>query len=808
MKACACYFLCWVIYFTPALQAAQSAEAAISLDTYTVEYVRQQVPKQRHGDDVRLIRLDQLYTFSAENYYELISTLQAQGKHAPVEVIVLANGTYSLADVVKLIHNDTLIRRVNADTYISYRPIYIAPTASLILQNLTLRLSVPDIALLAYNGNLFVTDATITSWDEARKDYSPRPPTPKDQLLQFGKRDARPYLLGRNGSSTYIANTHIVGLGYNSTSAFGLSLSAPALKSLRLSSSLKGALRALPRPRGLFVGNHIERCFFGFYTNNADKVHLIGNIFHHNIIYNIDPHDYTDHLTIARNITYAAKHAHGIILSREIKQASVTENLSFANAGTGIMFDRNIQASTIQANMVFDNQGDGIAIFESDDNRIIDNTVFMNRNNGLFVRNSLGTQAQHNQFVRNGHFGVETAVTNIDATLTRDFQHDPYHKASMLYLTDNQVTANVSAAISVKSQASLYLKGNTLTGSGSAVFAGVLSAFAHRLLRGNQTGIYHCAKNTACEVAHHSPTPPTQATLNKSQQRRRLIQQYKQQVLDSLREDGIISAYNAKARIALTTTASRSKLLEINQQLQPGVCAGHLKAMYLSAHLRLNQQAYAGHDTLEALTLVAISAFLEYPQAAMDLTLIPLLTAISKQQIVQSVNLAIQRLARGVILGPQALAECDAGEYKANIPAATVHRVKRLQANPPLQHPRDVAALFSAQVARYHAFGPAGLAHYFQEQTEVNQPKKARAAQEKANRKQQAMATGKTRAYLDRKNKRETSAAKFLHSTRTQTLKQFSPQLQNLLTTINQHRAANAHVSLPQILRWAAKGAK
>src|SRR3546814_16913053 len=59
-----------------------------------------------------------------------------------------------------------------------------------------------------------------------------------------------------------------------------------------------------------------------------------------NMIYGIDPHDYSRKLIIAFNSAYGAQKKHGIIGSRGVDDSYFIGNLAFGNHGTGMMLDR------------------------------------------------------------------------------------------------------------------------------------------------------------------------------------------------------------------------------------------------------------------------------------------------------------------------------------------------------------------------------------------------------------------------------------------------------------------------------------
>ncbi len=454
----------------------------IDWSKYTVAALKKKVPKKTHGQDVSLMPVQSLYFLPAGNVIEMNRAWKAIGKHWS-KVIVLANGVYNLERIRQLISNPNIFKKINDKTYISYRSIYIAPSATLVVNNNELRLSISDGIFVIANGKIFATDSVLTTWDETADNYGVRKHIPKNKLLFYGNQFPRPYFLMLNGSEFYAANSVFRGFGYKGqTGSFGISMNyaLPINKSTHTVST--DFLRNLKKPTGWLIGNTFEHNFFGYYSNGANNVVILGNTYLNNIIYNIDPHDYSSNLLIARNLSYKAKHSHGIIISREVNNTTIAENLSFKNNGSGIMLDRNSEHNLIYNNQVMENLGDGIAIFESDNNEIIDNTITRNNHNGIFIRNSCSIKIQSNELFRNIKSGSEISVVNIDKLETRNFVIDPYHKLANATFLSNTYDSNLGSAISSKNKPGVRLKENLFYNSGTSYFTGDIQTFNREIL--------------------------------------------------------------------------------------------------------------------------------------------------------------------------------------------------------------------------------------------------------------------------------------------------------------------------------------
>jgi parallel beta-helix repeat protein len=114
--------------------------------------------------------------------------------------------------------------------------------------------------------------------------------------------------------------------------------------------------------------------YFGSYTFGAYQ-------------YGLDPHDDSDYVTITGN-TFRDNGNHGVICSVECDHLVIVDNQSYRNLH-GIMVHRNSNGARIEGNNVYDNRGAGIAIFDSHDALVRDNTVTNNAE--AAVRLSVGS---------------------------------------------------------------------------------------------------------------------------------------------------------------------------------------------------------------------------------------------------------------------------------------------------------------------------------------------------------------------------------------------------------------------------------
>ncbi len=463
-----------------------SAYQAIDWSQYTVEAIRARVPESSHQSDVESLLSARLYFTGPQNLLEMQRAWKKNGIDTP-KTIVVANGVYEVADLYHIIADEQVIAKTGDRTYLFRQPIYVTPTASLVIRDVSVRLSVLHGTFLMADGELYVVDSTITSWNENTNDEGAREHIPAQEILLYGRQTPRPYILMAEGSQLYMANSLINGLGYKGQrGTFGISLSKRAQYP---TSNLNTYIRQRPRPTGWLIGNTFTNNFFGFYSIRADDIVIVGNVYHDNVIYNIDPHDYSNNLLIARNLTYNAQHAHGIIISREVDHAVIAENISASNNGTGIMLERNSEDTLVYSNISLNNKGDGIAVFESDHNLLANNIAARNQNNGIHVRNSDHITVIDNFILRNANNGAETAVLDIDDLETRNFELDPYHKSASARYSNNRFDSNVNAAMAAKNNGKASIYNNIFYNSGPVIFADDLEPHTATLLKHNQEGV-------------------------------------------------------------------------------------------------------------------------------------------------------------------------------------------------------------------------------------------------------------------------------------------------------------------------------
>jgi len=437
-----------------------------SYKNYSLKKVLQKFPKYFYGEGIAIRPLHKITFIPTANLYSFKQQYEKIGLKD--DVLILYDGSYTLEMLYKKLHSNKYIKKTGPKEYQLKIPIIIAPTASLTIQNKTVLLQTkPKAIFILYYGDLYLKNNKLYTYDTQHSCYAKRQHLSEKKLLYFNAEDPRPYITGFRGSHTYMINNIFKGLGFHSSVAtFGLSIvdflnnEAYYLLSYAFFHFVRNTLA---HPEGIYLGNDISDASMAFYTNQAHKSIYMGNYTHDNIIYNFDPHDYSQKLLIARNLSTRAKHAHGIIISRGVEHSIIAENLVIRNHAAGIMLDRLSNHNFIYKNISLLNGYMGISIQESKDILINKNLTAFNFIDGIMIRNSLSITVQENKIFKNSKNGIELISKNIDATITRDMLRDPYPKASSAVIKKNILNENYNSNIMVKNSAAIFLNKNKNT---------------------------------------------------------------------------------------------------------------------------------------------------------------------------------------------------------------------------------------------------------------------------------------------------------------------------------------------------------
>jgi len=251
-----------------------------------------------------------------------------------------------------------------------------------------------------------------------------------------------------------ISDSEISYLGYNAAESYGLVWKVSGTPTADLFKNVDVL--------GNVTGSIIHHNYFGAYTYGAYGMRWVGNEFHHNVSYGLDPHDDSDNLLIKGNQSHDNGN-HGIICSQRCDNLVIENNVVERNTGHGIMIHRSVTGTVVRNNTSNANTDTGIVVFDSDGNTIENNTV---KGNLRGIRLSVGSAG--NTFTGN----------TVDASQGYGIY---LYKGSDAPAGDDGRPRNNT------------FTGNTITNSGSyAVYLGEADSntFTGNTFSGNRNGLY------------------------------------------------------------------------------------------------------------------------------------------------------------------------------------------------------------------------------------------------------------------------------------------------------------------------------
>jgi poly(beta-D-mannuronate) C5 epimerase len=394
------------------------------LTPYTVKNLEAKIDRRVKGRAVLGSMLGETafrtLTSTAADGFRVFSKRQSGGLRA----IYVEAGYVTLADLAKSLPKD-VFEQTEAGVYTARLPLVVRHGATLHIDRSVsqLRLSQDRGVVLAVEGDLFVTGATVLGWNEAAKG----PAWFRD------KHEFRPFIVSWGGSRTFLGDARIAHLGFASTKAYGFSLTQYGVAMVERT--------VWAPPTGWIIDSEIEDLWYGFYSYEADDVVMRGNKMKNNIKYGFDPHDRSRRLIIAENEAWGTRHKHGIIISREVQDSWIIGNKTHDNGLAGIMLDRQCKRNVIANNIAYKNGSDGIVISESPDNLVWNNLASNNLHHGIRVRNSTDIRLQDNVTNANGLTGVYGNTLKLDF-LPRDLKLDPYSMVTTMTVVGGQASGN------------------------------------------------------------------------------------------------------------------------------------------------------------------------------------------------------------------------------------------------------------------------------------------------------------------------------------------------------------------------------
>lgn len=207
-----------------------------------------------------------------------------------------------------------------------------------------------------YGGNLIIRKTKITSWDSSRSAVDAVP------------EDGRAFIVSYGEGRMDIEESELMYLG---SAAIRRPAAAAWLRS-------GGRTASGGAKDSTFAYNDI-----GVYTESAQGLQFIRNIFRNNVQYGLDPHDDSRDFLIEEN-KFFDNGINGLIFAEGGARNVIRKNEFFGNRENGLYLFNEVNDSVIEENVVYRN-GTGIRLTNSRRNRIGGNTVYDNQLSGVLV---------------------------------------------------------------------------------------------------------------------------------------------------------------------------------------------------------------------------------------------------------------------------------------------------------------------------------------------------------------------------------------------------------------------------------------
>jgi parallel beta-helix repeat protein len=302
------------------------------------------------------------------------------------------------------------------------------------------------IRMVADGGYLKIQNIKLTSWDAAAG------------AVDTNYTDGRSYVLALNGGRMDVLGAEISYLGFADGEPSGMSWRRRATES-----------RPETGATGTIQNSNVHDNYFGMYSFAAYGLTVTNSEFHHNVVYGVDPHDGSTGFQVSYNKVHD-NGKHGIIFSRGCTQNVISHNQVYDNLEHGIMLDRGSNDNTIADNLVYGNS-DGVAIFQSSDNMVRNNTL---------RDNNRGVRINATYDVTDVFDGISTGNTVISNTIQNNTQYGVYlyERADRNTIEQNLITGSTSSGVYIKTGGN-QIVGNDirLNGTGVAIIGGVLTPF-------------------------------------------------------------------------------------------------------------------------------------------------------------------------------------------------------------------------------------------------------------------------------------------------------------------------------------------
>lgn len=408
---------------------------------FTVEAIKQKLPEVAPGE-LSLQNLEDSYV----RVKRMIPEFGEMQERLDPAAIVVAKGVYDLETIYTTLNDATYFEKRADGAYVLHVPLVVKPEGMLLIKNSRLLLSGEQGGFVASFGKTYVVDSEVKGWS-----------VKKDQPWPFkGDEKFRPYLVAWCGSEMYLGGSHFAHLGYFSSKSYGITYTSC------YDTIYQEDFGHLPGATGWVLDSTFEDIYYGFYSFESNDIPVLRNTYIDNVIYGIDPHDRSKRLIIGHNKISGSKKKHGLIISREVNDSFIFNNVSENNAGSGIMLDRKSVNNVIAYNLAQNNAGDGMTFYESENNLSYNNTLINNKNSGMRVRNSWNITSRNDIISDNGAVGIQGYIDNLTdggGAYVRDIEQDPYQEKVTIDVAGAEMVGNKLAHFKMENIDTLSLSG-------------------------------------------------------------------------------------------------------------------------------------------------------------------------------------------------------------------------------------------------------------------------------------------------------------------------------------------------------------
>ncbi|GAA3967619.1 right-handed parallel beta-helix repeat-containing protein [Allohahella marinimesophila] len=406
-------------------------EAAAGLPTACCDDITELTQPGAEAVDVDTrYSLDTLFSAQAGSWiFESLvhnGLLRIASRYQPTHprALTLHKGNSSLAGLTRKLRNASILELKGQDEagrpiYHLHYPLIIGHNATLTVENAVLMLDASAAAVIVNAGSLSVIDAEITTLQAELK----------------GGTRFRPFILGWNGSRTYLERARLHRLGYNAYLSSGLTLGHHASLQRRGSSSLQMADSVL------------ERMEAGL-TSDQAKVRISTTVIEDSARYGIDFS--AGDLQLANSRIERTRYNAGVRI-RNGGHIRLRDNLISATHRDAVRIEGSVSSLSIINNFLAGSGGDGIRFQEvrADNGPLIleKNRIRNSARSGINSHHSGPLLARGNDVVGNEHYALR-------AVFAEQSSSQP------LWLQDNVFANSGEASISTSGGAILGLSGN------------------------------------------------------------------------------------------------------------------------------------------------------------------------------------------------------------------------------------------------------------------------------------------------------------------------------------------------------------